>query len=168
MLPTFLILHFQFTISSVSSFRSHFLHYLHMEQTLILLKPDTMQKRLVGKVIARFEEASLAIRGCKMIRLGKDLLREHYAHIADKPFYPEVENFMGSTPVIALVLEGDNVVGKVREMLGVTDSRKAAPGTLRAEFGVDQMVNVAHASDSPETAVKEVARFFRKEELFDY
>ncbi|MFA6039572.1 MAG: nucleoside-diphosphate kinase [Candidatus Peribacteraceae bacterium] len=139
-----------------------------MQQTLILLKPDTMTKKLVGTVIARFEEAGFAIRGCKMIRLGKELLREHYAHIADKPFYPEVEKFMGSTPVIALVLEGEDIVQKVRDMLGVTDSRKAAPGTLRAAHGVDQMVNVAHASDSPETAEKEVRRFFKTEELFTY
>ena len=103
-----------------------------------------------------------------MIRLDPKILRDHYAHIADKPFYPEVEQFMGSLPVIALVLEGDDIVAKVRDMLGVTDSRKAAPGTLRAEFGVDQMVNVAHASDSPETAEKEVKRFFRSEELFNY
>lgn len=139
-----------------------------MQRTLILLKPDAVEKRFAGKVISRFEEAGFRIRGCKMIQLHPDLLREHYAHIADKPFYPEVEKFMGSVPVIALVIEGDDIVAKVRDMLGVTDSRKAAPGTLRAEFGVDQMVNVAHASDSLETAEKEVARFFTKEELFDY
>lgn len=139
-----------------------------MQQTLILLKPDAVQKRFCGRVITRFEEAGFVIRGCKMIRLDPKILRDHYAHIADKPFYPEVEQFMGSLPVIALVLEGDDIVAKVRDMLGVTDSRKAAPGTLRAEFGVDQMVNVAHASDSPETAEKEVKRFFRSEELFNY
>ncbi|MFA6523871.1 MAG: nucleoside-diphosphate kinase [Candidatus Peribacteraceae bacterium] len=139
-----------------------------MQQTLILLKPDAIQKRLVGRVIARFEEAGFTIRGCKMLHLRKELLREHYAHIADKPFYPDVEAFMSSTPVIALVLEGKDVVTKVRDMLGVTDSRKAAPGTIRAEFGVDQMINVAHASDSPETAVKEVKRFFAEDELHDY
>jgi len=139
-----------------------------MQRTLILLKPDAVEKGFTGKVISRFEDAGLRIRGCKMLRLDPTLLREHYAHIADKPFYPEVETFMGSLPVIALVLEGDDVVAKVRDMLGVTDSRKAAPGTIRAEFGVDQMVNVAHASDSPETAQKEVARFFAEDELFDY
>ena len=96
------------------------------------------------------------------------MLREHYAHIADKPFYPEVEKFMSSVPVIALVIEGDDIVAKVRDMLGVTDSRKAAAGTIRAEFGVDQMVNVAHASDSVETADKEIHRFFSEDELFDY
>jgi nucleoside-diphosphate kinase len=139
-----------------------------MQRTLILLKPDAVQKKITGKVIARFENAGFTVRGCKMIRLDPAVLRDHYAHIADKPFYPEVEQFMGSAPVIALVLEGDDIVAKIRDMLGVTDSRKAAPGTLRAEFGVDQMVNVAHASDSPETAEKEVKRFFKDGELFDY
>ncbi len=139
-----------------------------MQRTLILLKPDTVSKKFVGKVITRFEDAGFSIRGCKMIRLTPEILKEHYAHIASKPFYPEVETFMGSVPVIAMVIEGDDVVAKMRDMLGVTDSRKAAPGTLRAEFGVDQMVNVAHASDSPETAETEVKRFFKNEELFTY
>ncbi len=139
-----------------------------MERTLILLKPDAVDKGFTGKVIARFEEAGLRIRGCKMVHLNPTLLRDHYAHIADKPFYPQVEEFMGSKPVIALVLEGPEVVATVRDMLGVTDSRKAAPGTIRNEFGVDQMVNVAHASDSVETAQKEIHRFFGEDELFDY
>jgi len=137
-------------------------------QTLVLLKPDAVTKHICGKVITRFEDAGLSIRGCKMLYLSPELLKDHYAHIADKPFYPEVEDFMGSTPVIALVLQGANAVSKVREMLGVTDSRKADPGTLRAEFGVDQMVNVAHASDSGESAESEVKRFFTVDELFDY
>ena len=138
------------------------------QRTLILLKPDTVKKHFVGKVITRFEDAGFRIVGCKMLHLNPPLLREHYAHIADKPFYPEVETFMGSIPVVALVLEGTDIVAKMRDMLGVTDSRKAAPGTIRAEFGVDQMVNVAHASDSPETAEAEVRRFFSEDELFDY
>ena len=138
------------------------------QQTLVLLKPDTVEKHIIGKVIARFEDAGMIIRACKMTYLDANLLREHYAHIADKPFYPEVEEFMGSRPVIALVLEGENAVNAVRDMLGVTDSRKAAPETLRAEFGVDQMVNVAHASDSPESAEKEVKRFFTDDEIYDY
>ncbi len=139
-----------------------------IQRSLILLKPDAMQKRLCGKVISRFEEAGLVIRGCKMIRLDTTILREHYAHIADKPFYPDVEKFMSSSPVLALVIEGENAVERIREMLGVTDSRKAAPGTIRAQYGVDQMVNVAHASDSPETAEKEVKRFFGEDEIFSY
>lgn len=139
-----------------------------MEHTLILLKPDAVSKKICGKVVTRFEGAGFRICGCKMIRLDPGLLREHYAHIADRPFYPEVERFMASKPVVALVIEGENVVARVREMLGATDSRKAAPGTIRAEHGEDQMVNVAHASDSPETAVQEIRRFFSEEELFDY
>ncbi len=138
------------------------------QRTLILLKPDAVQKQFVGKVITRFEDAGFKVRGCKMLHLDPALLREHYAHIADKPFYPDVEEFMSSVPVIALVLEGDDIVAKMRDMLGVTDSRKAAAGTIRATFGVDQMVNVAHASDSPETAEKEVRRFFSEDELFEY
>lgn len=139
-----------------------------MQRTLILLKPDAVTKKLCGKVIARFEEAGFTIRGCKMIHLDPKLLRDHYAHIADKPFYPEVEQFMSSAPVIALVLEGADVVTKVRDMLGATDSRKAAPGTIRAEYGEDMMVNICHASDSEETAKAEVARFFSEAELFTY
>ena len=139
-----------------------------MERTLILLKPDCLQKKNCGSVLSRFEAAGFTIRGCKMIHLRPTVLREHYAHIADKPFYPDVESFMSSTPVMALILEGTNVIECVREMLGVTDSRKAAPGTIRAEFGEDQMVNVAHASDSRETAEKEIWRFFNEDELFEY
>ncbi len=139
-----------------------------MERTLILLKPDAVEKKICGKVITRFEEAGLCIRGCKMIRLDPKILRDHYAHLADKPFYPEVEKFMGSKPVIALVLEGKDVIPRMRDMLGVTDSRKAAEGTIRKEFGVDMMVNVAHASDSLEAANKEIHRFFSEEELFEY
>lgn len=125
-----------------------------------------MTKRICGKVIARFEEAGFTIRSCKMLRLTPKILRDHYAHIREKPFYPEVEAFMQSCPVIAMVIEGEDVVDRARQMLGVTDSRKAAPGTIRAEFGVDQMVNVAHASDSVETAEKEIVRFFSEEEIY--
>ncbi len=138
-----------------------------MEKTLILLKPDAVKGKFCGKVITRFEDAGFTIRGCKMIALTPEILREHYAHVADKPFYPEIEEFMSSSPVIAMVIEGEDVVAKVRDMLGVTDSTKAAPGTIRKEFGKDMMINVAHASDSKETAQKEVERFFAQEEVFD-
>lgn len=144
-----------------------------MERTLILLKPDAVTKHVCGKVITRFEDAGFAIRGCKMMHLSPEILRDHYAHIADKPFYPSVEEFMRSAPVIALVLEGDNIIATMRDMLGVTDSLQAAPGTIRAEFGskeegLSKMVNIAHASDSPEAAQAEIARFFKEDELFEY
>lgn len=139
-----------------------------METTLILLKPDCVAGRKAGEVLKRFEEAGFQIRGCRMFRADAALLREHYAHIASKPFYPEVEAFMQSTPVIALALAGDHAVGRVRDLIGPTDSRKAAKGTVRGDFGVDVMVNIVHASDSPENAAIELKRFFRDGELFDY
>lgn len=139
-----------------------------MQKTLILLKPDCVTGRKVGEVIKRFEEADYQILACKMFRADADLLREHYAHIADKPFYPEVETFMQSSPVIALALGGDNAVDRVRDLIGPTDSKKADPGTIRGDFGVDVMVNIAHASDSAENAEIELRRFFEPGELFDY
>jgi nucleoside-diphosphate kinase len=143
------------------------LEFYSMETTLILLKPDCITKAHCGEVLQRFEKAGFRIRGCKMMRMGKELLREHYAHIAAKPFFPEVETFMQSSPVIALALEADGVIEKVRALAGVTDAKKAAPGTIRSDFGVDVMVNVVHASDSLETAKLELVRFFQTGELFD-
>jgi nucleoside-diphosphate kinase len=139
-----------------------------METTLILLKPDCITKGRAGEVIKRFEAAGLKIRGVKMIALGEAVLKEHYAHIASKPFFPEVQSFMQGSPVVALALEGENAIAQVRDLLGPTDSKKAAPGTIRGDFGVDVMVNVVHASDSPENAKIELARFFKDGEIFDY
>ena len=144
-----------------------------MDRTLILIKPDAVSQGIGGKVIARFDEAGFKIRGCKMMHLSSDILREHYAHIADMPFYPEVEEFMQSAPVIAMVLEADGIVDTMRDMLGVTDCLEAAPGTIRAEWGSKEdgkskMCNICHASDSNEAAEVEVARFFEQDELFNY
>lgn len=133
---------------------------------MILFKPDAVAKSMVGQVLARFEAAGLEIRGIKMLQFGDALLREHYAHIASKPFFPEVQSFMQQTPVIALALAGENVVARVRDLLGPTDSKKAAKGTIRGDLGVDVMVNVCHASDSLETAAVELKRFFGPAELF--
>ncbi len=137
-----------------------------MEKTFIILKPDAMDKRLVGTILARFEAAGFDVVACKMGRLSPALLREHYAHVASKPFYPDIEAFMSRRPVVLVALQGDNVVQRVRDLLGPTDSRKAAKGTIRGDFGTDMMVNVAHASDSVDNARAELARFFRPEELF--
>ena len=141
---------------------------MSLEITLILFKPDAVTKNITGQVLARFEGAGLKIRGLKMLRLPDALLREHYAHIASKPFFPEVQNFMQQTPVIALALEGENAVSRVRELLGPTDSKKAAKGTIRGDLGVDMMVNVCHASDSVEAAAEEVKRFFADGEVFRF
>jgi nucleoside-diphosphate kinase len=138
------------------------------ETTLILFKPDAIQGAFVGQVLSRFESAGLKIRGLKMLQFDDALLKEHYAHIASKPFFPEVQTFMQKTPVIALALEGENAVGRVRELLGPTDSKKAPKGSIRGDLGLDVMVNVCHASDTQETAAQELKRFFRDSELFCY
>ena len=136
-----------------------------MQKTFVIYKPDCMEKRHVGSVLARFEAAGFDVIGCKMSRLAPALLREHYAHVADKPFYPEIENFMASRPVIMMALQGKDIVQRVRDLLGPTDSRKAAKGTIRGDFGTEMMKNVVHASDSDENAKAELARFFKPEEL---
>lgn len=125
-----------------------------------------MEKRLVGTVLARFESAGFDVIGCKMTRLSAEVLREHYAHVASKPFYPEIEGFMKSRPVIMVALQGENIVQRVRDLLGPTDSRKAPKGTIRGDFGTEMMKNVVHASDSVDNAQAELARFFRAEELY--
>ncbi len=136
-----------------------------METTLILLKPDCVLNRHVGNVLSRFEGQGFRICGIKVMPLDSALLREHYAHISDKPFFPEVEAFMQSSPVFAVALAGENVITRVRELTGPTDSRKAAKGTIRGDLGKDIMENVIHASDSPEGARAELKRFFQPEEL---
>lgn len=136
------------------------------EQTLVILKPDCLDQRHAGEVLARFEKAGFDIIACKMARLASSQLREHYAHVADKPFYPEIEAFMSRRPVIIVALQGEGIVNKVRDLLGPTDSRKAAKGTIRGDFGTDMMVNVVHASDSVENGRAEIARFFKSDEVF--
>ena len=137
-----------------------------MEKTLIIFKPDCMEKHHVGNVLDRFEKAGFTIIGCKMIQLTPKLLREHYAHVAAMPFYPEIEKFMSSRPVVVLALQGSSVVSRVRDLLGPTDSRKAPKGTIRGDFGTEMMKNVVHASDSVENAKLEIARFFQPGEIF--
>jgi nucleoside-diphosphate kinase len=137
-----------------------------MERTLIIFKPDCMEKRHVGNVLDRFERAGFSIAGCKMVQLTAKVLREHYAHVAGLPFYPEIEKFMSSRPVIVMALEGHSVVRKVRDLLGPTDSRKAPKGTIRGDFGTEMMRNVVHASDTIENAKIELARFFEPRVIF--
>ena len=137
-----------------------------MEKTLIIFKPDCMEQRHVGNVLDRFEKAGFSIVGCKMTRLTPKILKEHYSHVAAMPFYPEIEKFMSSRPVIVMALEGQSAVKRVRDLLGPTDSRKAAKGTIRGDFGTEMMRNVVHASDSAENAKIEVARFFAPAEIF--
>ncbi|NBR62926.1 MAG: nucleoside-diphosphate kinase [Verrucomicrobia bacterium] len=134
------------------------------ETTLILVKPDAVADGLTGEVFRRLEKEGLRIINCRMTRLHPALLREHYAHLAHLPFFPEIEQFMGSGPVVAAALQGNNAIERVRELLGPTDSTKAPKGTIRGDLGKDKMHNVAHASDSPENAKAELKRFFGTEE----
>ncbi len=139
-----------------------------MQTSLLLLKPDCITSKHVGEVLSRFENDGFRIRGCKMFSLNEALLREHYAHLLDKPFFPEIAKFMQSTPVIGLALEGENAVERIRALIGPTDSTKAPKGSVRGDFGVDVMHNIVHASDTLENAELEVKRFFKTEELFNY
>ncbi|MDA9260315.1 nucleoside-diphosphate kinase [Puniceicoccaceae bacterium] len=131
-----------------------------MEETLIILKPDCMEKRIAGEVITRFENAGFDIVASKVTQLDGPILREHYAHVADLPFFPEIEAFMSSRTVMPMILRGENVIAQVRELLGPTNSQEAPKGTIRGDLGTDMMRNVVHASDSPESAAAEKTRFF--------
>jgi len=139
-----------------------------MEQTFIILKPSTIRRSLVGDVITRFQRKGLFISGIKMMQLDEAVLREHYAHLADRPFFPMLLHSMMATPVIVMVLKGKDAVEVVRAMVGATNCRKAAPGTIRGDFGMSGQENIVHASDSVENARIEISRFFSPEEIFDY
>lgn len=131
-----------------------------MDKTLIIFKPDCIKKQLLGTVLSRFEAAGFSVAGCKMMQLESELLRKHYSHIADQPFFPQIESFMASEPVVVMILEGKGVIEKVRLLLGPTDSTKAPAGTIRGDYGETVMINVVHASDSLESAEAEIKRFF--------
>lgn len=135
------------------------------ERTLIIFKPDCMQKRLVGTVLSRFDAAGFIPVASKVKQLDMDILNKHYAHITSLPFFPEIAAFMMEVPVLIMVLEGEDVIQKVRDMLGPTDSTKAEKGTIRGDFGTNKTLNICHASDSVESAMAEIDRFFEPKEV---
>ncbi len=139
-----------------------------MERTLALIKPDAVQRGLIGTIITRFERKGLKVVGLKLMNLTDAILDEHYSHLTDKPFFPRIKSFMRSTPVVAICLEGLEAVDTVRALCGITNSRKADPGTIRGDLAMSIQCNLVHASDSLEAAAAEVPRFFRAEELFPY
>ena len=139
---------------------------MNLECTLVIVKPDGMQKNLTGIILQRFTQAGMRPIASKMMQLTEAILREHYDFLADKPFFPDILSYMQQCPVMLWVLEGENAITKVRELLGPTDSSVAPKGTIRGDFGVDKSTNVVHASDSPVSAQKEIARFFKREEVF--
>lgn len=138
------------------------------EKTLIIIKPDAVQRNLVGEMIARFEKKGLKITGLKMMNVEDAVIEEHYAHIKDKPFFPGIRDFMKSSPVIVMALEGVNAISSVRMLVGVTKGWEADAGTIRGDFSLSTQSNLVHASDSVENGVIEIARFFKEGELFEY
>ena len=139
-----------------------------MERTLVLIKPDAIQRGLIGRIISRFEDKGLKLVGMKFMNLSDQLLNEHYSHLLGKPFFPGTRSFMQSTPVIAICWEGLDSVETARGLCGITKSREAAPGTIRGDLAMSIQANLVHASDSIETAPGEVKRFFNDSELLDY
>jgi nucleoside-diphosphate kinase len=139
-----------------------------LERTLVLLKPDAVYRRLCGEILRRFETRGLKFVGMKMLRVTQELSRQHYAEHVNKPFYPQLEAFITAGPLIAVAVEGPEAIGVVRAMLGPTNGRNAAPGTIRGDLGMSRQMNLVHASDGPEAAVRELALYFRPEELCTY
>lgn len=139
-----------------------------MERTLVLIKPDALQRDLAGEIIKVFENKGLKLVGIKMMVLTDELLNEHYSHLVGRDFFAEIKTFMRSTPIIACCWEGVDAVNTVRLLCGITKAREAAPGTIRGTYAMSVQANLVHASDSLETAEVEVERFFKPEELFDY
>jgi nucleoside-diphosphate kinase len=139
-----------------------------LERTLLLIKPDAIQRGLIGKILARFERKGFKIAGMKMFQMSEEVAKDHYSHLVDKPFYPDLEKFVTTHPIVAVVVEGKEAVEVVRLIVGPTNASKAPGGTVRGDYSNSTSRNVIHASDSKETAVKEVKRFFNDNELFNY
>ncbi len=139
-----------------------------MERTFVMVKPDGVQRGLVGEIISRLERKGFKIVAMKMLKISKELAQEHYAEHRAKPFFPSLVAYITSAPVVAMVVEGKNAVKVVRKLVGATNPSEAEPGTIRGDFGLDLGRNVVHASDSPASAEREIKLFFREEEILDY
>ena len=139
-----------------------------IERTLVLVKPDAMQRGLAGEVLARLERRGLRIAGLKLLKVSSEMAKRHYAEHEGKPFYQGLLSFITSAPIIAAAFEGPGAIQAARQVMGATDPQKAAPGTIRADLGIDMGRNLVHGSDSPESAARELAIFFAPAELLDY
>jgi len=138
------------------------------QRTLVLCKPDAVQRGVVGRIVARFERKGLKIAGLKMLTVDADLASRHYAEHLKKPFYPELRDFITSSPIVAMAVQGENAVEVVRNLMGVTNPQNAASGTIRGDFGLNLTMNLVHGSDSLASAERELKLFFEPDELFDY
>ncbi|MEN9557308.1 MAG: hypothetical protein RLZZ232_3594 [Planctomycetota bacterium] len=136
-----------------------------LERTLILAKPDAVQRRLVGRIVTRIEDKGLSLVGMKMLQVTPELSRQHYAEHVNKPFYPDLEAFITSGPVVAMVVEGPEAIAVMRTLMGKTNARESAPGTIRGDLGASRQMNLIHGSDGPEAAKREIATYFRENEL---
>lgn len=139
-----------------------------MQRSLVLLKPDCVQRRLVGEIIGRFENKGLNIVAMKMLTVTPEMSKQHYAEHVEKPFYPSLEQFITSSPIVALAVEGLEAITVIRNMLGATSGLKAAPGTIRGDFSGSQQMNLVHASDGPDAAKRELELYFEKTDFCDY
>ncbi len=139
-----------------------------MERTLVLLKPDCVQRRLMGRIISRFEDKGFNIIAMKMLAVTPELAKKHYAEHVEKPFYPGLEAFITASPILAMVVEGLEAIRVTREMLGATSGLKAAAGTIRGDFSSSRQMNLVHASDGPEASAREIDLYFDSQELFSY
>jgi len=141
---------------------------MNAQRTLVLCKPDTVQRQLIGRVISRLEKKGLKIIGMKMLRVDEDLARQHYQEHVEKAFFSDLVSFITVSPVVAIAIEGNNAVEVVRRLMGATNPQDAAAGTIRGDFGLNLTKNVVHGSDSLGSAKRELALFFSQEELQDY
>ena len=139
-----------------------------LQRSLVLLKPDCIERRLMGQIISRFEAKGLNIVAMKMLRVTPDLAKQHYAEHVSKPFYPSLEEFITSAPIVALAVEGLDVIRLIRDMLGATNGLNAAPGTIRGDFSSSRQMNLVHASDSPESAARELQLYFQESEFCEH
>jgi nucleoside-diphosphate kinase len=136
-----------------------------MERTFVMFKPDCLERGLLGTVLTRFEQKGLRLVAMKMLRITPDMAKQHYAEHVSKPFYPGLEEFITASPVVATVFEGPEVIRVVRDMLGATSGLKAAAGTIRGDYSASRQMNLVHASDSPESATREIGIYFKSEEI---
>ncbi len=139
-----------------------------IEQTLVLLKPDAVQRRLCGKILGRFEDKGFKVVGLKLLQVTSELSKQHYVEHVEKPFYLQLEEFITDGPVLAMILEGPEAVRVVRDMMGKTNGRDSLPGTIRGDFGLSRQMNLIHGSDSLDSANREIGIYFKPEEIISY
>jgi nucleoside-diphosphate kinase len=139
-----------------------------MEKSFVMMKPDAVGRRLMGKILTRFEEKGLQLKAIKLMTISEDLAKEHYGEHSEKPFFNDLVEYITSGPVLAMVIEGDDVISLIRKMVGATNPQEADLGTIRGDYGIQTGRNIIHASDAPESAEREIALFFNEDEIVDY